>query len=131
MVKKLIYAMILLIAFSVLPVQVCICKYFTLAYWLPYTCGNQLELDSKQRELEQQVQHWNESRLVHHLVGNDFKKLLCQKKHQHFTKEINKIDQQIDELTPSIFSTGYFLKYTNGNQFEIDDLNQRKICLEL
>jgi hypothetical protein len=113
--KKLsIYAMSFAIIFSVVPVRADWLKYFTTAYWLPYTNGNQLSLDD-QKALRHKIKEKNEKKLEKHLKGNDLRTFYIAK----LQKTQEKKNRQY------FYSSAYWFPYTCGNQFKIDGLNDK------
>ncbi len=98
-------------------------KYFTAAYWLPYTCGDGF---NKKQEVNtwqvpffhQEVKIYTIDTFIKELPTADLKLLFNSKK---------EVEKEIQRINPkSIFHSGYWLPYTNGRQFDIEKLEEIK-----
>ena len=90
-------------------------KYFTTAYWLPYTNGNQFELDA-QKALKREIKQFNEEKLKKHLKEKDLRTF--------YTAKIVKAQTRQDKQP--FWSGAYWLPYTCGKQLKIDDLVHKR-----
>lgn len=114
-VKKLLSMMVFALIFSVSSMRADIWKYFTTAYWLPYTNGNQLELDER-KKLKREIKKENEKKLEQRLKGNGLRTFYIAKI----------VKAQTKQGKQPFWSAAYWLPYTSGNQFKIEDLDCKK-----
>ncbi len=87
-------------------------KYFTKAYWLPYTCGDAFN------EKPQVFVDNSKDTFIRELSIDDLKLLFNSKAD---------VEKEIERIKPkSIFDSGCWLPVTNGRQFDIEKLEQVK-----
>jgi hypothetical protein len=100
-------------------------KYFTKAYWLPYTCGDALNkkpkvfVDTRRVPFfHQEVKKYTMDTFIRELPAEELKLLFNSKK---------EVEKEIQRITPkSIFDSGYWLPATNGRRFDIEKLEEIK-----
>lgn len=103
-------------------------KYFTAAYWLPYTCGDAFNRKPKifvnpERVpfFSQEVKKYDMDTFIRILATNDLRPLF------NSQKDVEKEIARLKSVAPkTVFASAYWLPYTNGRQFDIDKLEEVK-----
>src|ERR1700722_17368608 len=100
-------------------------KYFTAAYWLPYTCGDgfskkqKVFVDTRRVPFfHQEVKMYTMDTFIRELPTADLKLLFNSKK---------EVEKEIQRIKPkSIIDSGHWLPVTNGRQLDIEKLEEIK-----